>query len=132
MSFYDDVYPFYPPQRTSFIFSGRLLTIILVFLLLALSLLLILPGIRGKWVSGFQRQPWNSLALHLHLLSPSSPSCQRLFWMFRILLSIFIGAVIVGEFWIPVFRPQVCRFPAPVVCLCLQPSTSRATGPRPE
>uniref|UniRef100_H3D859 Dual oxidase maturation factor 2 n=1 Tax=Tetraodon nigroviridis TaxID=99883 RepID=H3D859_TETNG len=67
--FYDDVYPFYPPQRTSFIFSGRLLTIILVFLLLALSLLLILPGIRGKW---------------------------RLFWMFRILLSIFIGAVIVA------------------------------------
>ncbi|CAG05550.1 unnamed protein product, partial [Tetraodon nigroviridis] len=88
--------PFYPPQRTSFIFSGRLLTIILVFLLLALSLLLILPGIRGKWVSGFQRQPWNSLGLHLHLLSPSSPSCQRLFWMFRILLSIFIGAVIVA------------------------------------
>lgn len=53
MTFYDDVYPFYSPQRTSFIFSGRLLTVILVFLLLALSLLLILPGIRGKQVSGF-------------------------------------------------------------------------------
>lgn len=51
MTFYDDIYPFYPPQRTSFIFSGRLLTIILVFLVLAVSLLLILPGIRGRTVS---------------------------------------------------------------------------------
>lgn len=51
MTFYDDIYPFYPLQRTSFIFSGRLLTIILVFLVLAVSLLLILPGIRGKSVS---------------------------------------------------------------------------------
>lgn len=51
MTFYDDIYPFYPLQRTSFIVSGRLLTIILVFLVLAVSLLLILPGIRGKSVS---------------------------------------------------------------------------------
>lgn len=51
MTFYDDIYPFYPLQRTSFNFSSRLLTIILVFLVLALSLLLILPGIRGKSVS---------------------------------------------------------------------------------
>lgn len=51
MTFYDDIYPFYPLQRTPFIFSGRLLTIILVFLVLAVSLLLILPGIRGKAVS---------------------------------------------------------------------------------
>lgn len=51
MTFYDDIYPFYILQRTSFIFSGRLLTIILVFLVLAVSLLLILPGIRGKSVS---------------------------------------------------------------------------------
>ncbi|KAM9854105.1 dual oxidase maturation factor 2 [Aulostomus maculatus] len=69
MTFYDDIYPFYPLQRTSFIFSGCLLTIILVFLVLALSLLLILPGIRGK---------------------------SRLFWMVRILISLFIGAVIVA------------------------------------
>lgn len=55
MTFYDDIYPFYPLQRTSFIFSGRLLTIILVFLVLAVSLLLILPGIRGKSVSASQR-----------------------------------------------------------------------------
>ncbi|CAB1429519.1 unnamed protein product [Pleuronectes platessa] len=69
MTFYDDIYPFYPLQRTSFIFSGRLFTIILVFLVLAVSLLLILPGIRGK---------------------------SRLFWMFRIIISLFIGAVIVA------------------------------------
>uniref|UniRef100_A0A3B4WTB7 Dual oxidase maturation factor 2 n=1 Tax=Seriola lalandi dorsalis TaxID=1841481 RepID=A0A3B4WTB7_SERLL len=69
MTFYDDIYPFYPLQRTSFIFSGSLLTIILVFLVLAVSLLVILPGIRGK---------------------------SRLFWMFRIVISLFIGAVIVA------------------------------------
>lgn len=51
MTFYDDIYPFYTLQRTPFIFSSRLLTIILVFLVLAVSLLLILPGIRGKSVS---------------------------------------------------------------------------------
>lgn len=65
MTFYDDVYPFYPLQRTSFIFSGRLLAIILVFLGLALSLLLILPGIRGKSVSGFGRPPRNPLGVPL-------------------------------------------------------------------
>ncbi|KAM9753465.1 dual oxidase maturation factor 1 [Menidia menidia] len=69
MTFYDDIYPFYTLQRTSFIISGRLLLIILVFLVLAVSLLLILPGIRGK---------------------------SRLFWMFRIITSLFIGVVIVA------------------------------------
>ncbi|CAI5665097.1 dual oxidase maturation factor 1 [Oreochromis niloticus] len=69
MTFYDDIYPFYPLQRTPFIFSSRLLTIILVFVVLAVSLLLILPGIRGK---------------------------SRLFWTFRIITSLFIGAVIVA------------------------------------
>ncbi|XP_034541532.1 dual oxidase maturation factor 1 isoform X1 [Notolabrus celidotus] len=69
MTFYVDIYPFYTPQRSSFIFSGRLLTVILVFLMLAVSLLLILPGIRGK---------------------------SRLFWMFRIIISLFIGVVIVA------------------------------------
>ncbi|KAK7891031.1 hypothetical protein WMY93_022994 [Mugilogobius chulae] len=68
MSFYDDIYPFYRRQRTSFIFSGRLITVIVVFVVLALSLLIILPGIRGK---------------------------SRLFWMIRILISLFIGVVIV-------------------------------------
>ncbi|CAL1594928.1 unnamed protein product [Knipowitschia caucasica] len=68
MSFYDDIYPFFQRQRTSFIFSGRLITVILVFVVLALTLLIILPGIRGK---------------------------SRFFWMVRILISLFIGVVIV-------------------------------------
>uniref|UniRef100_A0A3B3U9T5 Dual oxidase maturation factor 2 n=1 Tax=Poecilia latipinna TaxID=48699 RepID=A0A3B3U9T5_9TELE len=69
MTFYDDIYPFYPLQRTAFIISGRLLAIILVFLMLAVGLLLILPGIRGK---------------------------TRVFWMLRIMISLFIGVVIVA------------------------------------
>lgn len=50
MTFYDDIYPFYPLQRTSFIFSGSLLAVILVFLTLLVTLLLIVPGIRGRSV----------------------------------------------------------------------------------
>uniref|UniRef100_A0A3P8XJT8 Dual oxidase 2 n=1 Tax=Esox lucius TaxID=8010 RepID=A0A3P8XJT8_ESOLU len=69
MTFYDDIYPFYPLQRTSFIFNTQLLTIILVFLVLAVTFLLILPGIRGK---------------------------SRFLWMFRIIISLFIGVVIVA------------------------------------
>nr|XP_061825720.1 dual oxidase maturation factor 1-like isoform X1 [Nerophis lumbriciformis] len=69
MTFYDDIYPFYPLQRTSFIFSSHLLTVIVFFLVPTLSVLLILPGIRGK---------------------------SRLFWMLRIILSLFVGAVIVA------------------------------------
>lgn len=105
MTFYDDIYPFYPLQRTSFIFSGRLLTIILVFLVLAVSLLLILPGIRGKSVSASDK-PLLTAVLSQNLRIPcnfnsaSFPSCQRLFWMFRIVISLFIGVVIVGEFCI--------------------------------
>uniref|UniRef100_A0A3Q2Z4X8 Dual oxidase maturation factor 1 n=1 Tax=Hippocampus comes TaxID=109280 RepID=A0A3Q2Z4X8_HIPCM len=70
MAFYDNIYPFYHIQRTSFIFSGHLLTVIICFLVITLCLLLILPGIRGK---------------------------SRLFWLLRIILSLFIGAVIVGN-----------------------------------
>lgn len=51
MAFYDNIYPFYHIQRTPFIFNGHLLTVIICFLVLTLCLLLILPGIRGKWVS---------------------------------------------------------------------------------
>lgn len=141
MTFYDDIYPFYTVQRTPFIFSSRLLTIILVFLVLAVSLLLILPGIRGKSVSATKSKKrktithckWvtkPSLSLSAPptvvaekcknnsscnaVISVSSPffsilvtwnnlsvsSSQRLFWTFRIVTSLFIGAVIVGEFCI--------------------------------
>ncbi|XP_053344126.1 dual oxidase maturation factor 1 isoform X1 [Clarias gariepinus] len=68
MTFYDDIYPFYPLQRTPFIFSGSLLAVILVFLTLLAILLLIVPGIRGR---------------------------SRILWTFRIIISLFIGVVIV-------------------------------------
>ncbi|XP_036391469.1 dual oxidase maturation factor 1-like [Megalops cyprinoides] len=69
MTFYNKIFPFYPQQRTPFIFDLELLTVILVFLVFAGIFLLILPGIRGK---------------------------SRLFWMFRVIISLFIGAVIVA------------------------------------
>ncbi|XP_041073926.1 dual oxidase maturation factor 2-like [Polyodon spathula] len=69
MTFYNDIYPFYPQQRTPFIFNLSQLIVILVFLVLSCSFLVILPGIRGR---------------------------GRLFWMFRIVLSLFIGVVTVA------------------------------------
>lgn len=51
MTFYDGIYPFYPLQRSPFIFDISLLVVILVFSVLAVSFLFILPGIRGKSVS---------------------------------------------------------------------------------
>ncbi|XP_026059262.1 dual oxidase maturation factor 1-like isoform X2 [Carassius auratus] len=69
MTFYDGIYPFYPLQRSPFIVDISLLVVILVFSVLAVSFLFILPGIRGK---------------------------SRLFWMFRITISLFIGTVLVA------------------------------------
>ncbi|KAI2648236.1 Dual oxidase maturation factor 2 [Labeo rohita] len=69
MTFYDGIYPFYPLQRSPFIIDISLLVVILVFSVLAVSFLLILPGIRGR---------------------------SRFFWMFRIITSLFIGAVLVA------------------------------------
>ncbi|XP_062858468.1 dual oxidase maturation factor 1 [Trichomycterus rosablanca] len=69
MTYHDDIYPFYPLERSSFIFSGSLLTVILVFLLMALTFLLIVPGIRGR---------------------------SRILWTVRMFVSLFIGAVIVA------------------------------------
>ncbi|XP_039629642.1 dual oxidase maturation factor 2 [Polypterus senegalus] len=68
MTFYDSVYPFYPHKMTSYIFNINQLIVILVFLVFICTFLIILPGIRGK---------------------------ARMFWMFRIILSLFIGVVIV-------------------------------------
>lgn len=90
MTFYDDIYPFYPLQRTAFIFSGRLLTIILVFLVLAISLLLILPGIRGKSVSASNQrnvptmiQRFSACSVCICVLTKNIPSMLFCFFSFN-------------------------------------------------
>lgn len=162
MTFYNDIYPFYTLQRTSFIFSGSLLTVILVFLVLAVSLLVILPGIRGKSVSvhhqinHYSLQTQRCLLFTVHnndnivlqrfhlnvsfhpfiLVYCRYPSFQRLFWMIRIIISLFIGAVIVGEY---LYSEHCCirkhRINIPLhlfMSFFLQLSTSLVTGLRPE
>ncbi|XP_006778053.1 PREDICTED: dual oxidase maturation factor 2 [Myotis davidii] len=69
MTLWDGELPFYPQPRHPAGFSVPLLIVILVFLTLAASFLLILPGIRGH---------------------------SRWFWLVRVLLSLFIGAEIVA------------------------------------
>ncbi|XP_068820216.1 dual oxidase maturation factor 2 [Capricornis sumatraensis] len=69
MTLWDGVLPFYPQPRHAAGLSVPLLIVILVFLVLAASFLLILPGIRGH---------------------------SRWFWLVRVLLSLFIGAEVVA------------------------------------
>ncbi|XP_008682214.1 dual oxidase maturation factor 2 [Ursus americanus] len=69
MTLWNGELPFYPQPRHPPGFSVPLLIVILVFLALAASFLLILPGIRGQ---------------------------SRWFWLVRVLLSLFIGAEIVA------------------------------------
>ncbi|XP_069316699.1 dual oxidase maturation factor 2 [Eulemur rufifrons] len=69
MTLWNGVLPFYPQPRHAAGFCVPLLIVILVFLALAASFLLILPGIRGH---------------------------SRWFWLVRVLLSLFIGAEIVA------------------------------------
>lgn len=44
------VFPFYPQPRKAFVFDIDLAIVLVVFLVLAISFLLILPGIRGRAV----------------------------------------------------------------------------------
>ncbi|XP_036592759.1 dual oxidase maturation factor 2 [Trichosurus vulpecula] len=69
MTLFNGVLPFYPQVRHAAGFNVPLLVVIIVFLALAASFLLILPGIRGH---------------------------SRWFWCIRILLSLFIGTEIVA------------------------------------
>uniref|UniRef100_A0A8C6Z3V5 Dual oxidase maturation factor 2 n=1 Tax=Nothoprocta perdicaria TaxID=30464 RepID=A0A8C6Z3V5_NOTPE len=48
MTLFDGVYPFYPQQRKSFVFDVSIIIVIIVFLTLACSFLIIIPGIRGR------------------------------------------------------------------------------------
>ncbi|KAL9838085.1 dual oxidase maturation factor 2-like [Geothlypis trichas] len=68
MTLFDGVYPFYPQQRKAAVFDISTIIVIVVFLTLACSFLLITPGIRGR---------------------------ARLYWTLRVLLSLFVGVVIV-------------------------------------
>ncbi|CAN8187859.1 unnamed protein product [Coccothraustes coccothraustes] len=68
MTLFDGVYPFYPQQRKAAVFDISTITVTVVFLTLAGCFLLIAPGIRGR---------------------------ARLYWTLRVLLSLFVGAVIV-------------------------------------
>ncbi|XP_042331601.1 dual oxidase maturation factor 2 [Sceloporus undulatus] len=69
MTLFDGVYPFYPQPRKPFVFDINTIIVIVVFLVIAFSFLLILPGIRGR---------------------------ARLYWLFRVIISLFIGGVIVA------------------------------------
>ncbi|NWZ43371.1 DOXA2 factor, partial [Brachypodius atriceps] len=65
---FDGVYPFYPQQRKAAVFDISTIIVIVVFLTLACSFLLIIPGIRGR---------------------------ARWYWTLRVLLSLSVGVVIV-------------------------------------
>lgn len=116
MTLFDGVYPFYPQQRKAAVFNISTIIVIVVFLTLACSFLLIIPGIRGRAV----RDPGHGRLLPMFcVLGP--PQCfrgrqedsqgysslpdvppvslQRLYWTLRVLLSLFVGVVIVGECW---------------------------------
>ncbi|KAM3827905.1 dual oxidase maturation factor 2 [Vipera latastei] len=69
MTFFDGIYPFYPQSQKPFVFDVDLIIVIIVFLVIAFSFLLILPGIRGR---------------------------ARLYWLVRVISSLFIGGVIVA------------------------------------
>uniref|UniRef100_A0A8C5SUE4 Dual oxidase maturation factor 1 n=1 Tax=Laticauda laticaudata TaxID=8630 RepID=A0A8C5SUE4_LATLA len=70
MTFFDGIYPFYPQSKKPFVFDVDLIIVVIVFLVIAFSFLLILPGIRGR---------------------------ARLYWLVRVISSLFIGGVIVGK-----------------------------------
>ncbi|XP_053127742.1 dual oxidase maturation factor 2 [Hemicordylus capensis] len=69
MTLFDGIYPFYPQPRKPFVFNFNLIVVIVVFLVIACSFLLILPGIRGR---------------------------ARIYWLLRVIVSLFIGGVIVA------------------------------------
>ncbi|OXB56748.1 hypothetical protein ASZ78_008515 [Callipepla squamata] len=68
MTLFDGIYPFYLQQRKSFVFDVSTIIVVIVFLVLASTFLLIIPGIRGR---------------------------VRLYWLVRVLFSLMVGVVIV-------------------------------------
>ncbi|KAG8144975.1 hypothetical protein E2320_013363 [Naja naja] len=60
MTLFDGIYPFYPQSNKPFVFDVNLIIVIIVFLVLAFSFLLILPGIRGRAVTVHFSSDWVS------------------------------------------------------------------------
>ncbi|XP_072255184.1 dual oxidase maturation factor 1-like [Pyxicephalus adspersus] len=66
---HESVFPFYPRPRTPFFFDTNIVKIIILCFITAATLIIILPGIRGK---------------------------LRTFWLVKVLTSLFIGTVILS------------------------------------
>ncbi|XP_011353350.1 dual oxidase maturation factor 1 isoform X2 [Pteropus vampyrus] len=69
MAAFGHTFPFYPGPKPTFSMDTTLAIIITIFLTALVTFIIILPGIRGK---------------------------MRLFWLLRVVTSLFIGAVILG------------------------------------
>ncbi|NXN14074.1 DOXA1 factor, partial [Indicator maculatus] len=67
MTLWNGSFPFYPGPRAGFLFDTTQAAILSVFLSMLVTFLIILPGIRGR---------------------------KRLFWFLRVVLSLFVGAVV--------------------------------------
>ncbi|XP_040198776.1 dual oxidase maturation factor 1-like [Rana temporaria] len=66
---HESVFPFYLRPRTPFLFDTKIIEIIIICLITAVTFIIILPGIRGK---------------------------LRIFWIVKVLTSLFIGTVILS------------------------------------
>ncbi|KAI1234952.1 hypothetical protein IHE44_0002578, partial [Lamprotornis superbus] len=74
MTLWNGSYPFYPGANACFPFDTTRAVIVTVFLSILVMFIIILPGIPGR---------------------------RRLFWFLRLVLGLFLGAVILSEYWGP-------------------------------
>ncbi|ELK05458.1 Dual oxidase maturation factor 1 [Pteropus alecto] len=86
MAAFGHTFPFYPGPKPTFSMDTTLAIIITIFLTALVTFIIILPGIRGKMVRNepWRPQPQRDLGL------------ERLFWLLRVVTSLFIGAVILA------------------------------------
>ncbi|GAB5572495.1 dual oxidase maturation factor 1 [Prionailurus iriomotensis] len=90
MAAFGHTFPFYTGLKPIFPMDTTLAVIIAIFLTALVTFIIILPGIRGKMV---RNKP-----------SPGDPSpretlASRVFWLLRVVTSLFIGAVILVSEW---------------------------------
>nr|XP_009919578.1 PREDICTED: dual oxidase maturation factor 1-like [Haliaeetus albicilla] len=74
MTLWNGSFPFYPGTNACFPFDTTRAIIISVFLSMLATFIIILPGIRGR---------------------------GRLFWFLRVVMALFVGAVVLSEYWGP-------------------------------